>query len=98
MKNYIIYIVLQLILLNSVVLNGLCQSIFVSGFIEDELSGERLIGATIYNPESKKGQITNLYGFFGMVIDSIPVDIQISYLGYYTKNININNNKLCSRK
>jgi TonB-dependent Receptor Plug Domain len=38
----------------------------ISGYIEDESSGERLIGAAIYDSTARIGTVTNNYGYFNL--------------------------------
>ena len=57
----------------------------ISGFIEDKKSGEKLIGANIYERNSGKGASTNEYGFFSFTVTEGELDLACSYLGYETK-------------
>lgn len=55
----------------------------ISGFIIDEQSGEKLIGATIFDDFSKQGCVTNAYGFYSLKIQNKDsAIITASYLGY----------------
>lgn len=54
----------------------------LSGYLRDAVSGEPLIGATVYSPELKKGTATNQYGFYSLSLQEGPVDLVFSYLGY----------------
>ncbi len=54
----------------------------VSGFVEDALSGERLIGATIYDPYLSRGTLTNGYGYFSLAEVRDTDTITVRYLGY----------------
>ncbi len=62
----------------------------VSGYVEDEESGERLIGAYIIDERSGKGATTNEYGFFSLTILEGDININASYIGYqiWEKKIN----------
>jgi hypothetical protein len=40
------------------------QSITISGYVKDSLTGETLIGANIRSSDGKFGTVTNAYGFF----------------------------------
>ena len=40
----------------------------VSGYVTDAASGERLIGATVYDTVSRQGTVTNTAGFYTMSI------------------------------
>lgn len=54
----------------------------LSGYLTDKTSGEKLIGATIYNSNTFEGTTTNTYGFFSLTMDSGEVSVVFSYLGY----------------
>jgi len=54
----------------------------ISGYVEDGESGERLIGASIYDALSGRGATTNEYGFFSFSLPPGPVRLHASYLGY----------------
>lgn len=58
------------------------QRFTISGFLEDASTGERLIAANIYDRRSKKGTVTNEYGFYSLTINGGPVELSFSYLGY----------------
>ena len=58
------------------------QKATISGYIEDANSGEKLIGASIFDSKSLKGTTTNVYGFFSLTLDTGRVDLGISYIGY----------------
>ena len=40
----------------------------ISGHVQDAVSGEQLIGATIYSKELKQGVGSNIYGFYSLTI------------------------------
>ncbi len=65
----------------------LLNTISINGYIEDKTTGERLIGANIYNPNNAYGTDSNEYGYFSF--NGVPdVDsIYISYLGYETQRL-----------
>jgi len=50
----------------------------ISGYIEDKSSGERLIGANIYDKVSKKGCVSNEYGFYSLTLTKENPQLQIS--------------------
>lgn len=61
------------------------QQLTISGFVTDSLSGEKLIGASIFEAHSKKATIANNYGFYSMTIPANDTArISISYIGYST--------------
>lgn len=61
----------------------------LSGFIEDSQSGERIIGAAVYDPDSRTGTVTNKFGFFSLVLPSDSIDIEISFIGFKTRTLNL---------
>jgi hypothetical protein len=69
------------------------QKYTLSGFIKDTLSGEELIGASIYIDELKMGAVTNVYGFYSLTLVSGNYTLRIQYLGYETKTQPVNLNK-----
>ncbi|MBN1952576.1 MAG: carboxypeptidase-like regulatory domain-containing protein [Bacteroidales bacterium] len=54
----------------------------LSGYIEDSTSGERLIGATLYDPSTGNNAVSNEYGFFSIRLEGESKKLEISYLGY----------------
>jgi hypothetical protein len=65
------------------------QKFTFSGTVRDSLSGETLIGASIWLPEIKTGCATNAYGFFSITLAKGNYAASFSYLGYSTKTIRI---------
>ena len=57
----------------------------VSGYVEDASSGERLIGASVYNSESDQGTVTNIYGFYSINVKERAPELKVSYIGYESK-------------
>ncbi|HEY6976198.1 MAG TPA: TonB-dependent receptor [Chitinophagaceae bacterium] len=62
----------------------------LNGYIKDSLSGETLIGANITLKEGGKGVTSNQYGFFSLTLAKGIYQLQISYVGYISKFIEIN--------
>ena len=60
----------------------------VTGTVIDE-TGEALIGATVTESGSAKGVITDFDGNFSLEVSSGATAIQVSYVGYKTKTVNI---------
>ncbi|MDY0160839.1 MAG: TonB-dependent receptor plug domain-containing protein [Bacteroidales bacterium] len=84
-KNHIVInlnsiLILYLILLSG---NSFSQNITLSGYITDSATGEKLIGANIYDLKSSSGTVSNNYGFYSI---SLPKDdsiyLSVSYIGY----------------
>jgi len=57
----------------------------ISGFIKDSLTGETLIGATVFHPESKAGVTSNIYGYYSLSLPEGKHQIAYSYIGYQSK-------------
>lgn len=73
------------ILINLVLpLSVSAQQITISGYIEDAKSGEKLIGATVFEGKSKKGTAANTYGFYSLTIPADSLVLRFSYVGYQT--------------
>ncbi len=66
------------------------ETININGYIEDTDTGERLIGANIYNPNNAYGTDSNEYGYFNFYGVPNVDSIFISYLGYETQKFLIN--------
>ena len=62
----------------------------ISGFVEDSLSGERLVAANVYDYISGKGTTTNEYGFYSLSIPRGKAALSFSYLGFNPKTYQIN--------
>ena len=58
------------------------ETITLSGYIEEEETGEKLLGATIYDLKSKQGTITNDYGFFSLTLPKDSIHLKVSYIGF----------------
>jgi len=54
----------------------------VSGYVSDAVSGERLIGATIYDRGAEVGTTTNVYGFYSITLPVDSISFLYSYVGY----------------
>jgi len=64
----------------------------ISGTVYDEASNDPLIGATIFNKSNQDGTITDIDGAF--TIDGSVGDVlEISYVGYGTKEMEITSAK-----
>ncbi len=62
----------------------------VSGFVSDSLSGERVIGASVFFPELNTGTVSNEHGFFSAKIPSgETVRLEASFVGYSPLKLNL---------
>jgi len=69
------------------------QQYTINGFVEDSISGEALINATVFNPDTKAGIVTNDYGFFSISSKEKRIQLEFSYIGYKKQSISINSLK-----
>ncbi|MBO7439377.1 MAG: carboxypeptidase-like regulatory domain-containing protein, partial [Bacteroidales bacterium] len=63
------------------------KKVTVSGYITDQKSSETLIGATIYDENSKQGAITNVFGFYSLTLSEGSHALKFSYVGYTPQNL-----------
>lgn len=70
------------------------NSFTVSGVVTDADTGETLLGASIIVKTISKGVITNEYGFYSITLLKGDYLFEVSYLGYATKELEVqlNNN------
>jgi hypothetical protein len=62
------------------------QNFTVSGYITDAKNGETLINASVLDGKSKKGSVSNSYGFYSLTIPKGSVNLIYSYVGYTAQN------------
>ncbi|HOS46368.1 MAG TPA: TonB-dependent receptor [Paludibacter sp.] len=62
------------------------QNYTISGYITDEKSGETQINASVYDFNSRKGTVSNVYGFYSLTIPAGDVSLQYSYVGYHSQS------------
>lgn len=62
------------------------QHVKVYGIISDSITGEKLTGANVIDLETRKGTITNEYGYFSISCDKSKLsEIAFSFIGYKTR-------------
>jgi len=61
------------------------QSFTINGFVVDQKSGERLLGANLYNATREKGTATNFYGFYSLTLPGGETELNASFVGYKTE-------------
>ena len=57
----------------------------LSGYISDATTGEKLIGANIYEIKEQTGTSANVHGFFTLTLPSNKYQLAASYIGYETQ-------------
>ncbi len=78
---------MRIIFLVTILSLGLYSSIFaktftISGYVQEASSGEKIIGAAIYEATSMAGTSTNSYGFFSLSLPEGKVHIVVSNVGF----------------
>lgn len=63
------------------------QRATINGYVFDAESGERLIGASVYDVNSTLGTITNTAGYYTLTLSGNKCALQISYVGYQPSEI-----------
>ena len=64
MKNTISTIFFSLL----TIISSAQENYTISGYVQDESSGENLIGVSIYDEENFKGTASNQYGFYSLTL------------------------------
>jgi hypothetical protein len=54
----------------------------ISGFVQDQSSGESLIGATVFAAGTSQGTTTNAFGFYSLALPGGEYVLEYSYLGF----------------
>lgn len=76
---------------NVVILKRKPRQVTVSGFVRDKNSAESLIGASVYETNSRAGTASNNFGFFSLTLPAGDVKLQASYIGYGGRLFNLPN-------
>ncbi len=63
------------------------KSVTLSGYIRDGASQEALPGATVYDPASRQGAASNVYGFYSLTLPEGAYNLVYSYVGYQQKRV-----------
>ena len=61
----------------------------ISGYVEDVETGEKLIGANVYDARTLSGTTTNVYGFYSLTLPADSVRLAVSFIGYETDFMDI---------
>ena len=74
------------------------QNFTISGTVKESKTGEPIIGAKIYDLKSKKGTLSNEYGFYSLTLPQDSVYLRVSYIGYTAMEYQFNgvNNRALS--
>ncbi|MBN31898.1 MAG: hypothetical protein CL845_07920 [Crocinitomicaceae bacterium] len=77
-----LFSVLFLSFLTSCAFQAHAQSHQLSGYIQDEASGEMLLGATLWCESVQAGTGTNAYGYYSIALPTGTHQLTVSYIGY----------------
>ena len=65
----------------------------LSGHIQDAGSGEQLIGATIYDEDTRLGVASNIYGFYSFTLPEGKHTVVVTYIGYTAQKFEVDLSK-----
>lgn len=70
------------------------QNYTISGYVQDNKTGERLIDAGVFDKITGFGTYTNEYGFYSLSFKSDSANLKVHYIGYssWERDIKIENN------
>ncbi len=58
------------------------QKFSISGYVSDLKTQEKIIGAVVYDSNSKQATTTNAFGFFSLTLPSDSIKLYVSYIGF----------------
>ena len=73
---------LTLLILVFISYTSFSQTYTISGYVQDAKSGEKLIGANVFDSDTYEGTITNNFGFFSLSLPQGSKTLTVSYIGY----------------
>ncbi|MDX5319761.1 MAG: TonB-dependent receptor, partial [Bacteroidota bacterium] len=65
------------------------QQFALSGYVQDDETGEPLLGASVYVPGLKKGTLTDQNGYYSLVLPAGNHQVVFSQEGFYAENLTI---------
>ncbi len=86
MKKKLAFLLIALVSILVVTRKAEAQKITISGFVTDSSSGEKLIGAYVFDAKKNIGTSTNNYGFYSLTLPTDTANLTISYVGYRAVN------------
>ena len=63
-------------------LSAYAQRYTISGYITDQSSGETLLNASVFDDVTRKGAVSNNYGYYSITLNAGDVSLNYSYVGY----------------
>ncbi|NND32189.1 MAG: hypothetical protein HKN76_06315, partial [Saprospiraceae bacterium] len=91
MRNMICKRTVSTICLLCLLLQGVMAQGRLKGAVTEEESGEPLIGASIVIKGTSRGTVTDFDGSFELRVDSFPLILEVSYVGYEAKDVPVEN-------
>ncbi len=76
-----------------VLFRKVAQKHTLSGYLTDAQTGERLVGANVFELGSSQGGASNAYGFYSQKFKQGKVKLQVSYLGYQSEIVELDLSK-----
>lgn len=58
------------------------QKFTISGYVSDRKTQEKIIGAIVYDVNTKKATTSNAYGFYSLTLPSDSIKLYVSYIGF----------------
>ncbi|NDP23007.1 MAG: TonB-dependent receptor plug domain-containing protein [Paludibacter sp.] len=74
------------VLLCLVMLPVSSQNRTISGYITNAKNGETLLNSSVYEKNSKVGNVSNSYGFYSLTIPKGAINLVYSYVGFTSKS------------
>ncbi len=65
------------------------QQLTISGYVEDNSSGERIPEVELYFPEIQRGTTTNQYGFYSLATTAGQVRLVVRHVGYESQEFHL---------
>jgi outer membrane receptor for ferrienterochelin and colicin len=69
-------------ILAPIILQAQTGKFTINGYVQDATSGEKLIGASVYDAISQQGTTSNEYGYYSLTLRAGQVSFGISFVGY----------------
>lgn len=71
---------LHLFLIISILIQA--QNYTISGYISDAKNGETLISSSVYDVITRRGAVSNTYGFYSLTLPKGEVEIEYTFVGF----------------
>jgi hypothetical protein len=84
-----IYLILIFLLTLSPVFSQSKKAFSVNGYIQDKESSEKLIGCYVFDSASKRGVLTNSFGYFNIILNEGNNKVIAHFFGYADQTIGL---------